>query len=259
MARVLVVVPYPLDEQGVANRRSQLDAVSIGPDIDFVYRPVKASPKLGETYHDAALFDLALFECGCDAEAEGFDAVCLDTVSDAALKPLRAVLTIPVVGAGVTSYHFALMLGRRFSIVTQWDRWVRETEDQISDYGLADRCVSVRSIGLAPKPSDLLGGSEDEVFPLLLREGQACIDEGADVICLGSTTMHQAHAYLSEHLSIPVINPGPLTYKLIELMLSLGVSHSKSAYPKPDIVESGLLHAMLDAGAAYQRRTEHDG
>ena len=89
-----------------------------------------------------------------------------------------------------------------------------------------------------PNPSDLLGGSEDEVFPLLLREGHACISDGADVICLGSTTMHQAHAYLSEHLPIPVINPGPLTYKLIELMLSLGLSHSKTAYPKPDTVES---------------------
>jgi allantoin racemase len=259
MARVLVVVPYPLDETGVANRRSQLDAVSIAPDIEFVYQPVKASPKLGETYHDAALFDLALFECGCDAEAEGFDAVCLDTVSDAALKPLRAVLTIPVVGAGSISYYCALMLGRRFSVLTQWDRWVRETEDQISDYGLADRCVSVRSIGIAPKPSDLLGGSEQEVFPLLLREGRACIEDGADVICLGSTTMHQAHAYLSEHLSIPIINPGPLTYKVIELMLSLGLSHSKTAYPTPDTVESGLLHAMLDAGAAFQLGNERDG
>jgi allantoin racemase len=119
--------------------------------------------------------------------------------------------------------------------------------------------VSVRSIGLAPKPSDLLGGSEDEVFPLLLREGRACVEDGADVICLGSTTMHQAHAYLSKNLSIPIVNPGPLTYKLIELMLSLGVSHSKTAYPKPDIVESGLLHAMLYAGAAYQRGTAQDG
>jgi allantoin racemase len=151
------------------------------------------------------------------------------------------------------------MLGRRFSVLTQWDRWVRETEDQISDYGLADRCVSVRSIARPPNPSDLLGGSEDEIFPLLLREGQACINDGADVICLGSTTMHQAHSYLSEHLPIPVINPGPLTYKLIELMLSLGVSHSKTAYPRPDIVESGLLHAMLEAGAAYQLGKGMDG
>ena len=39
--------------------------------------------------------------------------------------------------------------------------------------------------------------------------------------------MHQAHEFLSANLEAPVINPGPLTYKLIETMLGLGSSHSR--------------------------------
>src|SRR5581483_11167419 len=183
-------------------------AVSIDPALEFVYQPVKAAPKLGESYHDAAIFEMAIFEAGCEAEADGFDAVCLDTVSDSGLRPLRALLNIPVLGAGLTSYQTALMLGSRFSILTQWDRWVREAEDQVAGYGLADRCVSVRSIGLAPDPSGLLGGKEEDVFPLLLNAAEQCVADRADVICLGSTTMHQSHRYLADNLPIPVINPG---------------------------------------------------
>jgi allantoin racemase len=252
MARVLVIVPYPMSEEGVANRRAQQDAVNIDPSIEFVYHPVKAAPRLGETYHDGVLFELAIFEAGCEAESDGFDAVCLDTVSDSGLRPLRALLTIPVVGAGATSYHFALTLGRRFSILTQWDRWVREAQDQVADYGLADHCASVRSIGLAPDPSGLLGGKEEDVFPRLLEAAEQCVSDGADVICLGSTTMHQSHAYLAERLPVPVINPGPLTYKLIELMLTLGLRHSKAAYPAPQQDERALLHSMLNAAATHR-------
>lgn len=252
MPEVLVIVPYPMDESGVANRRAQMDAVRLDPALNFTYKPVKVAPRLGETYHDLALFEMAIFEAGCEAENDGFDAVCLDTVSDSGLRPLRALLSIPVVGAGTTSYHFALTIGTRFSILTQWDRWVRESEDQVAEYGLADRCASVRSIGLQPDPSGLLTGREDEVFSRLLETAERCIDDGADVICLGSTTMHQAHAYLAERLPIPVINPGPLTYKVIELMLALRLGHSKVAYPKPRQTEQALLHAMLDAGAEYR-------
>lgn len=56
----------------------------------------------------------------------------------------------------------------------------------------------------------------------------------ADAICLGSTTMHQAHGFLAENLPVPVVNPGPLTYKLAELVLGLRLTHSRAAYPKPN-------------------------
>ena len=44
---------------------------------------------------------------------------------------------------------------------------------------------------------------------------------------MGSTTMHQAVPYLRENLPVPVINPGPLTYKLAECCIGLGLSQSR--------------------------------
>ena len=77
-----------------------------------------------------------------------------------------------------------------------------------------------------------------------------CIGDGAEVICLGSTTMHQAHGFLAENLPVPVVNPGPLTYKLAELVLGLRLTHSRAAYPKPKVSKDAMVHAMLEAAAA---------
>ena len=62
-----------------------------------------------------------------------------------------------------------------------------------------------------------------------------CIADGAEVICLGSTTRHQGHAHLSERLPVPVINPGLLSSKLAEALPGLGFSPSRLASLKPKL------------------------
>ena len=69
------------------------------------------------------------------------------------------------------------------------------------------------------------------------------------MICLGSTTMHEAHRVLAERLSVPIINPGPLSYKLVEILLATGLSHSRRAYPKPLVPKPEMIHAMLQSAA----------
>ena len=49
MHRVLILVPFAFDEKGLANRRAQQEAVELGPDVQFDYRPVKAGPALYDT------------------------------------------------------------------------------------------------------------------------------------------------------------------------------------------------------------------
>jgi allantoin racemase len=248
--RVLILVPFAFDENGLSNRRAQQQAVQLGPDVEFDYRGVKAGPALFDSWHDYVLADLSLFEAGLTAEEDGYDAVCIDTMSDSGVNALRSVLDIPVIGPGKASYLIALMLGTRFSVLTQWDPWMPLYRKGLQEYGLADKCVSIRSINVPPDVENLLGGKEEDVFPKLLEEGRRCVDDGAEVICLGSTTMHQAHGFLAENLPVPVINPGPLTYKLAELVLGLGLTHSRAAYPKPNVAKDAMLHAMLTAAAA---------
>jgi allantoin racemase len=89
------------------------------------------------------------------------------------------------------------------------------------------------------------------VFPQFLKCGQELVEMGAEGIYLGSTTMPEAHEFLSQELPVPVINPGPLTYKLAETVLGMGLRHSGKAYLKPSYLKLNLTHAMMDGGAAY--------
>ena len=127
-------------------------------------------------------------------------------------------------------------------------------DDRDRELGLESRCTSIRSINVMPDVDNLLGGKEEVVFPMLRDAGMACVEEdGAQVICMGSTTMHQAVPYLEEQLPVPVINPGPLSYKLAELVLGLGLSHSKKGWPPPNVPKLEMITAMMEAAAASEQ------
>jgi allantoin racemase len=248
MPKVLVVVPFPMSEENRRGRASQLGAVKLGPGIEFHFRPVRAAPANYTSEHDSVLADASILDACKSAEDEGYDAVCIDTMSDSGLAAARSVLDIPVIGPGRASMLVALMLGERFSILIMWDRWRHLYRKTIAELGLGARVASIRSIGVRPDNRRLLAGKEEEVFPLLLAAAEQCVaEDGAEVILLGSTTMHQAHAYLAARLPVPVINPGPLTYKLAESALALGLRHSRKAFPQPLAPRLEMIDAMLAA------------
>jgi allantoin racemase len=67
--------------------------------------------------------------------------------------------------------------------------------------------------------------------------------------------MHQAHAPLAASLPVPVINPGPTSYKLVEALIGLGLTHSRHAYLKETAPKKEMIRAMLEAA----RRVETPG
>lgn len=254
MKRVAVLVPFAFDEEGLANRRSQQNSVSWGPDIEFEYVPVKAGPQWYEGPHDWTLADLAMLEAGLRIKDDGYDAICIDTMSDSGANQLRTMLDIPIIAPGRCSYLTALMFGNTFGVLTQWAPWAAIYKKGLAELDLADKCAGVRHIDTPPDVVNLLGGKEEVVFPKLLDAAMKLVEEdGADVILLGSTTMHQSHAYLAEHLPVPIINPGPLTYKLAEAMIDLGLKQSRRGFPEPLVPKVGMIHAMMDAAAAEQQ------
>ncbi len=250
MKRVLVIVPFPMSEANRDQRRAQLGAVDLGPGIVFTFESVRVAPRNYVSAADMALADIGVFEAGLEAEARGFDAVCVDTMSDSGVAALRSALTIPVIGPGRASVLTALMLGSRFSILAMWPHWKHLYTKTLTDLGVAQHCASIRWIDATPDNQGLMAGKEEEIFPALEAVARRCITEdGAEVILLGSTTMHQAHSHLAARLPVPVVNPGPLTYKLAEAMLGLKLTHSRAAYPTSPAPKDAVIHAMLAAGA----------
>jgi allantoin racemase len=234
--RIKFIIPFPFDDEGIANRAGQIQRDILGPDTEVECVPVRNSATVVADHYEAMLFDMYITEAGLRAEEEGFDAVVMDTVS------------IPVLGPGLVSYAVAIMLGKRFSIVTMWDKWRHLYEKNLDIYHLWEKCASIRAVDIPPDVEALFAGKEEEMFARLTAEAQAAIDEdGADVILLGSTTMHQAGDYMSAHLAAPVINPGPVAIKMAEVIVQLGLSHSKVAFPTPDTIQDEKWFSLVGA------------
>lgn len=244
--RIKIIIPIPMDQVAAANRASQLPPHLVLPGFHPEFVPVARGAALADSAYDVLLMDFSVVQAGIRAEEEGFDAVCIDTVSDSGLAALRSRLNIPVVAPGMSAFHMACMLGKKFSVITMWDEWFPLYEKTLTEYHLWPRVASIRSIKTRPDLKELLVGKEEVVFAKLETEArQAMEEDGADVIVLGSTTMHQSHAYLSERLPIPVINPGQVAYKLCELMLTLGLKPSRKAYPAPQNPNDAAYHAFV--------------
>ncbi len=236
--RIKVIVPIPMDEAGVANRAEQLPKDFVANGFKPEFHAVRWGAALGDSYHDMLLMDWTVFQAGISAEEEGYSGVLIDTVSDSGMRALRSRLTIPVVGPGEAAFCTAMMLGKKFSVLTMWPEWFPLYEKTITEYGFQDRVASLRSIDTRPDVTELLAGKEEVIFEKLKAEAILAIEEdGADVIVLGSTTMHQSAAFLDSELPIPVLNPGQVAYKHLEMLIGLGLSHSKKAFPSPEVAK----------------------
>ena len=230
-----------------------MEAVEIGAGIEFNFRGVKAGP---------ALFDsiprLRTRRRGASSRpastprARATTLICIDTMSDSGMNALRSALEIPVIGPGKASMHMACMLGHKFSVLTQWDPWKALYSKAAQEYGLtAQARVGSLDQQAVPTLRTFSAARKRTSSPCFATLGSNAVEEdGADVICMGSTTMHQSVPYLQENLPVPVVNPGPLTYKLAELVLGLGISHSKTAYPAPHVPKHDMLHALQEGAAA---------
>ena len=246
---LMYLIGFQFDEKGIARRAAQIPHEILGPNTEVECVTARNSGTVGDSYYDLAIFDMYTAEAGLRAEEQGFDALVLDTVSDSGMYILRSRLSIPVIGPGIVACCVATMLGKKFSIITMWNKWVPMYEKNLDAYHLGGKCASIRAVEVSPNPEKLFSGKEDEMNRRLTEEGQKAIEEdGADVLLLGSTTMHEAGAYMQEHLPAPVINPGPVAIKIAESIVELGLSHSKVAFPSPLTIQDEKFFSLESAG-----------
>jgi len=232
--RIKMIIPVPVPPEALDAFAAQVPASLRRADVSLEFCCAQKGGTALDSAYEGVIADAYCLAAGMNAEAEGFSAVCINSMSDSGVAALRSRLSIPVFGAAAPTYHLAAQLGRRFSILSMWDNWRWLYDKVLGEQKLADRVASIRSIGVAPDTSELLAGKEDSVFPKLLEAARRAVEhDGADVLVLGSTTMHQSHAYLAARLDVPVLNPGLVGLKTCEMALDCGLSHSKSTYIPP--------------------------
>jgi allantoin racemase len=240
--KIKMILPVPMPPEALPRFAAQIPSHLMRPGLSVEFVGVKTGPFILDSYYETTLADAFVVEAGMRAETEGYHAVCINSMSDSGLAGLRSLLTIPVFGSAHTAFAAACVLGKKFSVVTMWRPWAMLYDKVLTENGLYSRLASIRSIEVRPDTAALLEGKEEIVFAKLEDEARKAIEhDGADVIVLGSTTMHQSHAYLAGRLPVPVINPGLVAFEMCNMFLNLGLSHSKVCYPSPERIEPAVF------------------
>jgi allantoin racemase len=213
-------------------RQSLSSYASPGTEVRLV--TTRNAPASVESQAEMEMAAPGILERVAQSELEGADAVVIWGGHDPSLTAARELASIPVIGPGTVSMHVASMLAERFSLLVQLPHVAGIARRQVRDLGLEGRCVGIYPVGIP-----VLDLGKRESFGRVLETAVASIEEGgADAVCLGCMAMNDHADPLTErlrgsHPGVVVIHPGKAAIGMAELIVRMGLSHSKRSYPDP--------------------------
>lgn len=169
------------------------------------------------------LHGLQFIAAGLNAEEQGFDAYGISTLPEPALRDIRSLLDIPVVGYGESAMLTACMLGRKFGVLVFIDELADLVQENAARHGLSERLAGVRHVGF--RFADVLAAFSDptalvECFHVAAR---ALIADGAEVIIPGEAPLNVLLAShgINEVDGVPVLDSLGAWIKQAEAMVDL--------------------------------------
>lgn len=182
------------------------------------------------------LHSVQFIEAGMQAQAEGFDAYAISTLPDVALREIRSLLRIPVVGYGESAMLTSCLLGARFAVLV----FISELTDQIGEnarrYGMERRLTGVADVGF--RFGDVLHGFSDpaSLIERFKAAARAQIARGAEVIIPGEAPLCVLLAThgVSSVDGVPVLDSLSCWIKYAEMLVDLqrqsGVQRCQRGY-----------------------------
>ena len=194
-------------------------------DTQVTVGQIAHGPEALESYYDESLAAPYSIEAVKEANQKGFDAVILAAFCDPALEALKEISDIPVYGIEEASFSAALLLGHRFSILTEKKHKESVKSQHVRKYGLESRFAAVRALNMGVLE---MANDPAKVLERGIAVGRKLIDEdGAEVIILGCSSLAGANFELEKALGVPVIDPIAVSFKMVEGLTELGLRHSK--------------------------------
>jgi len=232
--RIKVVVPVSTDQWNSIIREQYERYKDPNTEIDIVN--IEKGPESVTSTYDVAWAELFALREAEKAEEEDYDGVILYCGMDPALIAAKEALTIPVVGLTEPSLHLAFQLGKRLATVGPGRTGI--LEKNYATFGDEGR------YGLPAPISRRMGGELDNLLDLFeemgeVKEGmlkaarKAIEEDGADVILAMCGALIEPVKYLQENLDVPVVSNSAVALKTVEMLVKLGLSQSKRAFPKP--------------------------
>lgn len=198
-------------------------------EVQLVVVNIPHGPDSMESAYDEAIAAPYILQQVVSAESEGCDAVVIDCAADPALRAAREISELPVVSAGEASYHAAMMVAGKFSVITVLPTTANEISDHLRMYGFSSRVASVRSANVPVLALE----DEQEAEKHLYAAARKAIDEdGAQAIVLGCTGMMAMRDSLEKRLGVPVIEPYLAAIQFAASLVRMKLRQSRLSYIK---------------------------
>jgi allantoin racemase len=201
--RIRIIVPITgLTEEGVEERLSYLREIADpGTDIEAVQ--VEVGPPAIESEADAVLAGPDVLRLIREAERDGVDVAIIWCGGDPALAAARELVDMPVIGPGESMTALSMVLGRKpYRVVPEIP--VLEMRNDL------DRTVEALR--------------EEIEERIERREG--------DVFVLGCLALWGLGKRFRESLGVPILDGAEVSLKMAELVVKIGLRHSRIAYPR---------------------------
>lgn len=194
----------------------------------------RGTPKSIEGFSDEALAVPFILDEVRGAEADGANAIVIACFDDPGLDAAREYANGPVIGICQAAIQAAMVVAKRFSIVTTLARSAPAIEDLVVRYGASHACRRVRCIDL---PVLTLESEPERAMELLYAEICRARDEdGAEAVVLGCAGMTSMTERLSERTGLAIIDGAVVATKMAEALVGAGLRTSKAnAYAFPRI------------------------
>jgi len=151
---------------------------------------------------------------------------------------VRGAVNIPVIGACIATYHLAYQLASKFGVISVSKDLNSVFLRAIKQADCEGRMTSMRAIDKPLKlpmedfytPAEL----EEEIMKIAKKQIE---DEGAQLIVVACTVISLLLApgglkRLAETLGVIFVDPQEIAVKTAEMIVTMGLSHSKIEYPQ---------------------------
>lgn len=200
--------------------------------FDITVKSVDFGPESLESFYDYNLAVIGLYKSLLNKKLD-YDGVLLACFGDPGLYSLKEKLTVPVIGIAEASLSLSLLLGQSFSILTALPKAVPMMKDMVQQYGLRQRCQSIKSLNLSVLDVEK---NKDEAINRIIKVGNEALKEGAEVLVLGCAGMTGIKKEIVEELDVPVIDPIMAGLELLKSVLKTGFFISKKGlYKTPPV------------------------
>jgi len=194
---------------------------------------IKKGPKTIESFYDEAFALPEILRIAREIKNQ-YDGIMINCFADPGLNSAREVCDIPVVGPGESAIILASMLGHNFSIISVKKNLIPMFETKVVSLGLSKRLSSVEYIDIpVSELEDDFCKTEAAIIEVINRTIK---QNNTEVAVLGCTGMLSLYSKVAKSLSIPVVEPAATALKMLEILIDLGISHSKTGlYMIPDV------------------------